>query len=234
MARYIAIILLISGLFGGPAVAQHGSLFAKNPAALLIQPRVVAASTRGSLFQKTSVHGFMTPLPDRTVEEWAKPHAQLSPRVAKLLDLIAAAEAGPAGYNAVQYGAVIRPGRPPTQKTFGEIFDWIANTPGQPHAIGRYQFIPKTLRRLVAIAGYSRNTRFTPKVQDQLALILLQDAGLTAFQAGTLPQRAFMKNLARIWAGLPLPNGKSYYQGYAGNKATMSFARFEEGMAQIF
>ena len=33
--------------------------------------------------------------------------------------------------------------------TLDEIFAWIAATPGQPHAIGRYQFIPDTLRMLV-------------------------------------------------------------------------------------
>jgi hypothetical protein len=43
-----------------------------------------------------------------------------------------------------------------------------------------------------------------------------------------------MKNLARIWAGLPLPSGRSYYAGYAGNKATMSYARFEAGVRAVF
>jgi len=78
--------------------------------------------------------------------------------------------------------------------------------------------VPATLRRLVGIKGYGRDTRFSPDVQDQLALILLNEAGLEAFQARSLPRRAFMKNLARIWAGLPLPSGRSYYAGYAGNK----------------
>jgi len=67
-----------------------------------------------------------------------------------------------------------------------------------------------------------------------MALILLNEAGLEAFQARTLPRRAFMKNLARIWAGLPLPSGRSYYAGYAGNKATMSYARFEAGVRAVF
>jgi len=162
------------------------------------------------------------------------PQTQLPPQVAGLLDLIALAEAGPAGYNAVQHGARIRPTQPPTEMSLGEVFDWIKATPGQPHAIGRYQFIPATLRRLVGIKGYGRETGFSPEVQDQLALILLNEAGLEAFQARTLPRRAFMKNLARIWAGLPLPSGRSYYAGYAGNKATMSYARFEAGVRAVF
>lgn len=154
--------------------------------------------------------------------------------VGRLLSLIARAEAGPMGYDAVQYGARIRTPKPPTQMTLGEIYAWIEATPGQPHAIGRYQFIPDTLRRVARVNGFGPRVRFTPAVQDQLAMVLLRDAGLVDFQAGDLPRRTFMRNLAKIWAGLPLPNGKSYYEGHAGNSATMSWSRFEGGMARIW
>ena len=223
MARYV-LIVFIGLLWPGMVAAQNGSLFvAKGGAGVLVR------ASAGSLFQSASVHGFLTPLPDADMRPSTLPAS-----VSGLLDLIALAEAGPAGYNAVQYGARIKPARAPSDMSLGEIFDWIAATPGQPHAIGRYQFIPATLRRLVAIKGYGREMRFSPEVQDQLALILLQEAGLEAFQAETLPRRAFMKNLARIWAGLPLPDGRSYYAGYAGNKATMSYARFEAGVREVF
>ena len=222
MARYIAICLWITCLLPPPAAAQNGSLFVQRAGTAL------ASASAGSLFQRASVPGFLTPLPGTDAG------GTLAPEIAALLDLIALAEAGPAGYNAVQHGARIRPLGRPTQLTLGEIFNWIKDTPGQPHAIGRYQFIPATLRRLVGIKGYPLTTRFSPEVQDQLALILLKEAGLEEFQTRALPRRAFMKNLAQIWAGLPLPNGRSYYAGYAGNKATMSFARFEAGMEAVF
>ncbi len=154
--------------------------------------------------------------------------------VAMLLDLIARAEAGAAGYDAVQHGARIPPLRAPTEMTLGEIYGWITATPGQPHAIGRYQFIPTTLRRVAVRRGYGPGTRFSPEVQDALALVLLEEAGLAAFRDGTLERRGFMGRLARTWAGLPLPNGRSYYEGYAGNRATMSWQAFEEGMARIW
>jgi len=225
MARFILICFL--GLWlPGAATAQHGSLFVSQSGAGL-----VASTSAGSLFQRASVPGFLTPLPDM---EGAEPRSRMAPRVAALLDLIALAEAGTAGYDAVQHGARVRPTRPASKMSLDEVFGWIDATPGQPHAIGRYQFIPATLRRLVSIKGYPGTTRFSPEVQDQLALILLNEAGLEAFQARTLPRRAFMKNLARIWAGLPLPSGRSYYAGYAGNKATMSYARFEAGMREVF
>ena len=64
--------------------------------------------------------------------------------------------------------------------------------------------------------GVPTPARFTPQVQDALADLLLIEAGFQQFQRGEMPRAEFMHNLAKIWAGLPLPNGKSYYQGYAG------------------
>lgn len=188
----------------------------------------------GSLFSGTGV-GYFAPLPPRTREDPVIGRALSgSSPVAQLLSLIARVEAGSAGYDAVQHGARIRPSRPPTQMTLGDIETWTIATPGQPHAIGRYQFIPPTLRRVAQIRGFGPEVRFTPEVQDTLALVLLEDAGLRAFEAGQMPRRQFMHNLARIWAGLPLPNGRSYYEGYAGNSAHMSWETFEQGVDQIW
>ena len=154
--------------------------------------------------------------------------------VVGLRDLIASAEAGKSGYDAVQYGARIRPGKRPTEMTIGEIYQWIDATPGQPHAIGRYQFIPPTLRRLVRALDLPENTRFSPLVQDKLGDLLLEEAGLSAFQAGDMYQTEFMNNLAKIWAGFPNSSGRSHYHGYAGNKATMTWSQFQSAMDRIF
>lgn len=155
-------------------------------------------------------------------------------QVEQLRHLIQTAESRRDGYDAVQHGAKIKPPKRPTRMTIGEIYKWTRDTPKQPHAIGRYQFIPKTLRRLVKQLRLSERTRFTPKMQDQLADILLAEAGLTQLQAGQISRKAFMKNLAKIWAGFPLPNGRSYYHGYAGNKASMTWATYNREMARIF
>jgi hypothetical protein len=154
--------------------------------------------------------------------------------IGELRALIARAEAGPDGYDAVQHGARIVPSGPPTTLTLQQIYDWIDDTPGQPHAIGRYQFIPATLRRLVRASGLGPQTRFSPRVQDQLANLLLIEAGLMDFLSGSVDRRNFMNNLAKIWAGLPNDSGKSHYEGYAGNKATMTWAYFDTQMARIF
>lgn len=210
----------------GGAHAEMSSLFPRSDT-------VPETATRASLFAPDASMGFFAPLPDRIPALGVIDGTGFAP-VDQLLTLIARAEAGSAGYDAVQYGAQVKPDRLPTQMTLGEIYTWIRATPGQPHAIGRYQFIPATLRRVATERGFGPETQFTAGVQDALALVLLEDAGLSSFEAGTLGRRQFMHNLARIWAGLPLPNGRSYYEGHAGNSATMSWAAFDGGMARIW
>jgi hypothetical protein len=153
---------------------------------------------------------------------------------ARLKSLIALAEAGPKGYDAAHIGGTVRPPAAPTQLTLAQIYGWIKATPGQPHAIGRYQFIPATLRQLVQRTGTPLSTRFSPKLQDQFADILLEDAGYSKFLSGGLSRKRFMNNLARIWAGLPNHQGKSHYDGYAGNRATITRAFFQRKMDEFF
>lgn len=155
-------------------------------------------------------------------------------KAAQLLDLIAFAEAGAKQYDAVHHSARRLPHGPPTKLTLAEIFAWTKATPGQHHAIGRYQFIPSTLLMLVRRSGLPPDARFSQKVQDRLAMILLQDAGYDKFMAGKLSKSRFMRNLAKIWAGLPLANGRSYYQGYASNRATITRQFYEAQIDKIF
>lgn len=197
-----------------------------RPALVLTSLPGAATAPRGSLFPEAELRGFLAP-PAAKI-----PRASGS-AAARLRDLIARAEAGPSGYDAVQYGARIKPGKPPTRMTLAEIDAWIDATPGQPHAIGRYQFIPKTLRWLSRRAGLAPSTRFSPAVQDRLADLLLQDAGLDAALTGDISRQSFMLNLARIWAGLPTASGKSYYDGYAGNSAVLNWLDFRQSVHSI-
>lgn len=165
-------------------------------------------------------------------ENWRMP-SNAGP-VSRLKSLIAYAEAGSKGYDAVHVGARIKPPKPPTQMTFGEIRTWVKATPQQPHAIGRYQFIPATLASLIRRSNLPMDTVFSPRVQDHLADFLLHDAGISEFSKNQLSRAKFMDNLALIWAGLPKQNGKSAYHGYAGNRATITIAFYEKQMVQIF
>lgn len=209
-------------------MASRASLLVDR--APLIQQDAPKPRNSPSLFAGTSGKGMFSPAVMRGP---AYPSAGTG-AVARLRTLIATAEAGSKGYDAVQYGATVRPDGPPTSLTIQQIYDWIEDTPGQPHAIGRYQFIPPTLRMLVDRLGIDPRTRFTPRIQDQLADGLLRDAGLHQFMAGTIKRQTFMNNLAKIWAGFPNDTGRSHYHGIAGNKATMTWDTFDAHMVQIF
>ncbi|SMX46587.1 hypothetical protein [Maliponia aquimaris] len=236
-------ILLAALVLAGPLWAQSASLFAAEGAARapLIAMRPAAHPAPGhaaSLFSTAPRAGLFAPLPEeprsRDPDRAPAYRALSGSAVEQLRALIAEAEAGPADYDAVIHGARVKTPKLPTEMTVQEIYDWIDATPGQPHAIGRYQFIPDTLRRVVKETGISPRARFTPDVQDRLADQLLAEAGINALENGEITRRSFMYRLAKIWAGFPLPSGESYYQGYAGNKATMTWARFDGAMARIF
>ena len=89
-------------------------------------------------------------------------------------------------------------------------------------AIGRYQIIDDTLDGLVARMGLTGNERFTPALQDRMAMRLARDAGLEDWIEGRLSDERFAANLARVWAGLPADHrGRSFYAGIQGNRAAI-------------
>ena len=213
---------------------QRGSIF-ENRATLVRLDGNTAKSPSASLFRDRAGLGLFASIAPRS--KVTAPRVSLlhpNARVAHLLDLIAQAEAGGAGYDAVQHGAVVKPSTLPTAMTIAQIYQWIEQTPGQQHAIGRYQFIPSTLKRLVEKQGLSQRVQFTPQVQDLLAGILLEEAGFNGYLTGQVRRADFMLNLAKIWAGLPTATGESYYSGIAGNKATISWDVFDSEMRRIF
>jgi murein DD-endopeptidase MepM/ murein hydrolase activator NlpD len=82
-------------------------------------------------------------------------------------------------------------GRPLTDMTIAEIMTLQAERPGMSnqewirqgrlHAVGRYQFIGGTLPGVVKRSGISTTSKFTPEVQDLLALQYLKEAGIGAW-----------------------------------------------------
>jgi murein DD-endopeptidase MepM/ murein hydrolase activator NlpD len=82
-------------------------------------------------------------------------------------------------------------GRPLTDLTIAEIMALQAKRPGMSnqewirqgrlHAVGRYQFIGGTLPGVVKRSGIPINAKFTPEVQDLLALQYLKEAGIGAW-----------------------------------------------------
>jgi conjugal transfer mating pair stabilization protein TraG len=87
-------------------------------------------------------------------------------------------------------------------------------------AIGRYQIIDDTLERLVGTMGLTGGERFTPALQDRMALRLVREAGLQDWQSGGISDEHFAYNLSQIWAGLPRDaSNLSFHEGVAGNRA---------------
>lgn len=152
----------------------------------------------------------------------------------RLLSLISAAESPRLGYDSVVLSARIRPSKPPSQMTLDEITAWVRATPGQHHAIGRYQIIPATFQRVQRALGLSGSTIYNRRTQDMMGRYLVAEAGYSDFLAGRISRGQFMDQLAKVWAGFPLANGRSAYHYIAGNRATISRANFEAQMAAIF
>lgn len=215
------------------AEALRGSLFLSTPTATTraIASGAFRGRAEGSMFEKRPA--YKPEVAHAPSYQRGKLQSIGAQDIKLIRALIQEAESRRDGYDAVQHGARIKPSKRPTQMSLAEIFEWIDETPNQPHAIGRYQFIPTTLRRTVETIGAKPTQRFSPALQDKLADVLLIEAGLNRFRAGVLDQTGFMNNLAKIWAGLPNSTGKSHYDGYAGNKASMTWARFDAVMAQI-
>ncbi|WNL51128.1 endolysin [Synechococcus phage S-CREM2] len=124
----------------------------------------------------------------------------------KALGVLAKYESGAAGYDAVNQigtkggrgvagfsGDIKRmpqhKGRSLTDFTIKEIkalqYDdrtlsnsqWIKK--GKLHAVGRYQFIGNTLPGVAKRAGVSDNDKFTPEIQDRMALQLMKERGIS-------------------------------------------------------
>jgi hypothetical protein len=171
---------------------------------------------------------------DRPAPSAHRPFRLIPGTVAEQLgQLVAHAESPHLGYDAVIRSARVLPPARPTRMTLGGIRQWIADTPGQHHAIGRYQIIPSTLAMLQRRLGLADSTLFDRATQDRMAAALYRDAGIGDWLAGRLSAEAFMDNLARIWAGFPLGNGRSAFHGIAGNRATVSRAFFRSQIAAI-
>lgn len=91
-------------------------------------------------------------------------------------------------------------------------------------AVGKYQFIYKTLEELVRRnpKDFPKDRKFDKATQDELAAILLKRRGLDKYLAGNISKEEFAKNLSKEWASLPNPDtGKSYYDGDGLNHSLM-------------
>lgn len=151
-------------------------------------------------------------------------YVSLEQRLKPLMDLIATGEGD---YNSINRG---RAGDTPggiqwlkgqtfenfTVKQVMEMQRW------QVYAVGRYQFIPVTLRFALRHSSVKELDMFTPEVQDRLmaALILYKRPAVSAYLRGDHDFLGWaLDELAKEWASIEYRNGRGFYDYIGGNRA---------------
>jgi len=97
-------------------------------------------------------------------------------------------------------------------------------------ALGRYQIVRTTLRKIRAKLKLSGSAKFDAAMQDRLACFLLGGRGIDRWLAGTMSEAALINALAREWASLPTTKGKGYY---GGQHAAVSVSQVKAALAEV-
>lgn len=152
-----------------------------------------------------------------------------------ILDVIGDAESPGKGYTAIAPGDY-NPDL--TKMTIAEA-NRAVGVRGGKGAIGRYQLT--TPIGQAKAAGLDPNKDlFSPENQDKIALHLIKSRGVTLDMIKNNPEEASVR-LSAEWAGLPMLKvagpyarkvGDSYYQGYNGNRSTISVDRLRKAFSQ--
>lgn len=141
-------------------------------------------------------------------------------KIGELLNFIARYESN-GNYNIILGGKTM----PLTKMTIDQIFQLqrdMVRSGKESSAVGRYQYIRKTLEQEVAQMGLDPSkTLFDEKTQDKIAIHTLRTtARLDDWLAGKQSDEQFLLRLSKIWASLPDPRtGGSFYAGVGSNKA---------------
>jgi len=100
--------------------------------------------------------------------------------------------------------------------------DLVRSTGGS--AVGRYQLLDDTLDGLLDRMGLTGHERFTPVLQDRMALQLARDAGMEDWIRRRTSDEHFARNLSQVWAALPRDaSNRSQYEGIQGNRALVDW-----------
>lgn len=149
-----------------------------------------------------------------------------------IVSLIRRFEAGEKGYDSVWYGSRHPLPKRPTQMTVCEVRDWqlAARKVQKSTAIGMYQIVGGTYRRVLEQMHLPCDLKFNAKTQDRIGLALLYGRGWAEFKAGTMKVEDFAYELAGEWAAFPAPYGEhkgmSRHRGVAGNKHLIALSDY--------
>ena len=97
-------------------------------------------------------------------------------------------------------------------------------------AIGKYQFMKKTIEGFISEGVISPTDKFDAATQEKMGMALLERRGYSKYKTGKMSAEEFANNVAAEWAGMPMANNKSKYAGDGKNKSLVDRQDF---MAQI-
>ena len=145
----------------------------------------------------------------------------------KVLDFIGKLES--AGNYNILVGGKTKTNPSLTDMTVGQILEFQKSMLKAGHestAVGKYQIIRGTLQGLIKQGVVSPDQKFDQSTQDRAAIGLLNVRGREKFKSGGLSTDSYANNLAKEWASLPMPDGRSFYAGVGSNKAHASRESF--------
>ncbi|RVQ76132.1 lysozyme family protein [Sinorhizobium medicae] len=147
-----------------------------------------------------------------------------------MLDLIGKSEGTDKGrgYNeTLGYGAYTGGDRNLTSMTLDEIEQLQGAMLRHPRnrfnssALGRYQIVRATLRKLKIALRLPGTAKFDASLQDRLGCHLMRGRGIDVWLAGDMSDRALMDALAKEWASLPTSAGAGHYDGQRASVSTL-------------
>jgi hypothetical protein len=174
--------------------------------------------------------GAATGMPNRTPSSQGITPSRVS---TNLLDLIASAESGKAGYDAANKGkAGDTPGGMPGLSNMKVADVMRLQKEKKLFAAGRYQIVPDTLAELIkgtyGNTGVSLNDTFNAATQDKLVTALINKR---LQQGGGDPFKTQLA-LSQEFASIADPStGKSYYAGKGNNKASISTEQIQASLS---
>lgn len=115
---------------------------------------------------------------------------------------------GPEGYNQLSHYVTAKPIRPISTLSINQVLDYqrmLRQQGAKSTAVGRYQFIYKTLLHLTKIHKIDRNRKFDSHMQDYLARLEMERCG---YYDPSIKVTKLGNCLASVWAALPLLDGK--------------------------
>lgn len=157
----------------------------------------------------------------------------ITPALKSLLDVIRSEEA-PKGYGQIYGGAkgvsLATDVSKMKLKDVRALQDKMLAKGSASSAVGGYQFIKKTLIATMSQMKLTGDEYWTPGLQDQMAVHLMNGRGLQSYLASKITAVEFANNLAKEWASVPVVSrikghnrtvnpGETYYAGDGLNKA---------------